>query len=67
MKIYIIKSTFVDKNRKIGNDDVWVNIYAVKTEKEAKEECIKLQNKANDDYLGNSFKFVYIYEEITLF
>lgn len=67
MKVYVIKSTFVEKNIGPTKQSAWTNLYAVKTEKEAREDCIKFQKRDDDFYSTLHKKFVYIYEELTVY
>lgn len=65
--IFIIKSTLADKEKCLNRENVWQNLYAVETEREARKDCIRFQNKANDDKFSQHYKFIYMYEELHIF
>lgn len=67
MEIYIIKTTLVEKATGLTKETKWSNLYAVKTEEEARRDCIKMQNESNNAELNKYYKFSYMYEKISLF
>lgn len=66
-KIFIIKSTLVDKRTGLTNKNEWGNIYAVENELEARKCCIRAQSRSNNEHDSMTFKMVYMYEKLEVF
>lgn len=65
--IYVINMALVFKGETFDNNVVWEPVFAVKTEKEARQACRDAQVRANSDKFLDMYKKYYIYRKIEIF